>query len=249
MPDRKYVCSIAGFDPSAGAGVTADLKTFEMHKVYGFGVLSALTWQNDEKVERVQWLSTDEILDQLSLLVPKFRVDVYKIGIIENMERLLQVTGYIKRANPRAIIIWDPVLSASADYPFFQGSIDWKRLMGKVDWVTPNLGEFGQLFGVDAVALKLSQLVHPITILKKGGHALERKGRDQLFYKGHSYVLEPESSKGTPSPKHGSGCVLAAALCANLAKGASPIEACQLSKRYIEKFLASHFSLLGAHNV
>ena len=245
MPDRKYVCSIAGFDPSAGAGVTADLKTFEMHKVYGFGILSAMTWQNDEKVERVQWLSTSDILNQLALLVPKFRVDYVKIGIIENLERLLQVTGYIKQANPGAVVLWDPVLRASSDYPFFQGPVDWKRLAGKVDWLTPNLPEFNQLIGDDTSALQLS---HQFTILKKGGHAQEHKGRDVLFYKGHSHVLEPEIARGVLSPKHGSGCVLSAAICANLARGASPIEACQLGKRYIEKFLASHYSLLGAHN-
>lgn len=245
MPDRKYVCSIAGYDPSAGAGVTADIKTFEMHKVYGFGVLTALTWQNDEKVERVQWLPTADILAQLDLLIPKFSIHYFKIGIIENLERLLQITGYLKQANPQACIVWDPVISASAKFPFFQGQPDWKRLKGKLDWITPNLPEFQQLFGSDEAALQLSQ---HFTILKKGGHAQEHKGRDLLFYKNHSYVLEPERSRGVVSPKHGSGCVLSAAICANLARGASPIEACQLSKRYIEKFLASHSSLLGWHH-
>jgi hydroxymethylpyrimidine/phosphomethylpyrimidine kinase len=245
MPERTYVCSIAGYDPSAGAGVTADIKTFEMHKVYGFGILSAMTWQNDATVERVQWLPVRDILDQLALLVPKFRIDHYKIGIIENLESLLEVIGYIKQTNPKATILWDPVMRASANYPFFQGFVDWKRLAGRLDWITPNLPEFDQLMGNDAAALQLSQ---QFTILKKGGHSQERKGRDLLFYKGHSYVLEPELTKGTSSPKHGSGCVLSAAICANLAKGVPAIEACQLGKRYIEKFLASHSSLLGAHN-
>ena len=245
MSERKYVCSIAGFDPSAGAGVTADLKTFEMHGVYGFGILSAMTWQNDEQVERVRWLSPQDIVDQLALLVPRFKVDYYKIGIIENLNCLLQVTGYIKQINPNATIIWDPVMRASADYPFFQGRVDWKQLKGQLDWLTPNLPEFKQLIGNDTSALQLSQ---QFTILKKGGHAPEHKGRDLLFYKGHNYVLEPQATKATPYLKHGSGCVLSAAICANLASGASPVEACQLSKRYIEKFLASHNSLLGGHN-
>ncbi|AHM61332.1 phosphomethylpyrimidine kinase [Flammeovirgaceae bacterium 311] len=246
MAERMYVCSIAGHDPSAGAGVTADLKTFEMHKVYGFGVLTATTWQNDERVERVQWLSTSDILSQLALLVPRFTVDYYKIGIIENTQRLLQVSGYIRQVNPLATIIWDPVLRASADYPFFQGPADWKKLMGRIDWLTPNQPEFERLIGSDEQALELSQ---HFTILKKGGHAQEQRGRDLLFYKGNCHILDPETTKEVPSPKHGSGCVLAAAICANLARGASPIEACQLAKRYIEKFLSSNSSLLGWHNV
>jgi hydroxymethylpyrimidine/phosphomethylpyrimidine kinase len=246
MTERKYVCSIAGFDPSAGAGVTADLKTFEMHKVYGFGILSATTWQNDEKVAHVQWLSSMYILEQLAMLVPKFRVDYYKIGIIENMERLLQLTGYIKQVNPRATIVWDPVLKASDNFSFFRGTADWVRLKGKIDWLTPNLPEFNALIGSDEKALQLSQ---HFTILKKGGHAQERRGSDLLFYKGYQHVLDPEATKEITSPKHGSGCVLSAAICANLARGASPIEACQLGKRYIEKFLSSHPSLLGWHNV
>ena len=246
MSERTYVCSIAGYDPSAGAGVSADLKTFEMHKVYGFGILTATTWQNDEKVERVQWLSTSDILGQLDLLVPKFKIDFFKLGIIENIERLLQVTGFLKQANPDATIIWDPVLKASSDYPFFRGAVDWQRLIGKVDWVTPNLPEYNLLFGSDENALQLSR---HFTILKKGGHSQEQAGRDLLFSKGEHYVLDPESGAGAPSPKHGSGCVLSSAICANLAKGAAPVEACRLSKRYIERFLASDTSLLGWHHV
>ncbi|MBW3546114.1 MAG: hydroxymethylpyrimidine/phosphomethylpyrimidine kinase [Bacteroidetes bacterium] len=245
MADRTYVCSIAGFDPSAGAGVGADLKTFEMHGVYGFGILSALTWQNDEKVERVQWLPSTDMLDQLALLVPKFSIDFFKIGIIQNLESLLQLCRYIKQVNPRATIIWDPVVRASADYPFFQGTVDWQQMKGLVDWITPNLPEFTQLIGHDDDARQLSQ---QFTILKKGGHAAVHQGQDLLFYRGNSYVLEPDAASGLPSPKHGSGCVLSAALCANLAKGLTATEACRQSKCYIEKFLASHHSLLGVHN-
>lgn len=246
MAERTYVCSIAGHDPSAGAGITADLKTFEMHQVYGFGVLTATTWQNDEKVARVQWLPATDIVDQLALLVPKFRVDYYKIGIIEHLDCLLQVCDSIRQVNPGATIVWDPVLRASADYPFFQGAVDWKQLRGRVDWLTPNLPEFERLIGSDEQALRLSR---HFTILKKGGHAEEQKGRDLLFYKGSCHVLDPEANTGVPKAKHGSGCVLSAAICANLARGASPLEACRLAKRYIEKFLSSNSSLLGWHNV
>jgi hydroxymethylpyrimidine/phosphomethylpyrimidine kinase len=78
--NRKYTLSIAGFDPSAGAGILADIKTFEQCGVYGLGVCTAVTIQNDVEFEKVDWLSAESILSQIKILLKRFKVEVEKIG-------------------------------------------------------------------------------------------------------------------------------------------------------------------------
>lgn len=81
MPEpRPYALSIAGFDPSGGAGLLADCKTLESNAVYGLGVCTALTVQNDVAFERVQWVSGADILDQARLLFARFTIEYVKIG-------------------------------------------------------------------------------------------------------------------------------------------------------------------------
>ena len=239
---RPYVASIAGYDPSAGAGSLADIKTFEMHKVYGFGISTAMTWQNDTQVEEVRWLSVADIKAQLDLLFVRFRIDWFKIGIIQNAAVLLQLCRYLKHLNPNARILWDPVLKASSGYSFFSGTADWKALSDCIDWLTPNLPEFEALIGSEEEALRLSE---KLAIYRKGGHSAQEPGKDWLFMGGEKYPLNPKENK--VHPKHGSGCVLSAALCANLAKGYPPLKACLRSKRYTEKVLSSNAGLLGWH--
>jgi hydroxymethylpyrimidine/phosphomethylpyrimidine kinase len=240
---RVFVASIAGYDPSAGAGTLADIKTFEMHKVYGFGVSTALTWQNDKTVKEVRWLSVPEIVAQLELLLIRFRIDWFKIGIIENAQSLLQLCRHLKHLNPEAGIIWDPVIKSSSGYPFFTGAADWQSLQPYLDWITPNVEEFEALVGSEEEALRISE---NITIYQKGGHDEQEPGKDWLYMGGEKYPLNPK--KVNVFPKHGSGCILSAALCANLAKGYPPLKACLRSKRYIEKVLNSNPGLLGWHN-
>lgn len=240
---RVYVGSIAGYDPSAGAGTLADIKTFEMHKVYGFGISTALTLQNDETVKGVSWLPVSNMVAQLELLQVRFRIDWFKVGIIENIGSLLQVVKHLKHLNPKAGIIWDPVMKASSGFSFFTEAEEWKGLLPYIDWITPNLEEFNRLFRSEEEALLLSK---QLSIFRKGGHDEQEPGKDWLYRKGKKYPLKPKKIK--VYPKHGSGCVLSAALCANLAKGYSPLKACLRSKRYMEKVLSSNSGLLGWHN-
>ena len=94
---RPYVISIAGFDLSAGAGILADIKTFEQHKVYGFGACTALTSQNDQEFLNLSWLSTENILQQLEPLLGRFEIQACKIGIIPSLKTLAAVLKFIKK--------------------------------------------------------------------------------------------------------------------------------------------------------
>src|SRR5580700_49814 len=93
---RPYVLSIAGLDPSAGAGILADIKTFENNGVYGLGVVSALTWQNDVEFEKIEWLDCYKIIQQVGILLRRFDIKYIKIGLVENMNVLHQIIGFLK---------------------------------------------------------------------------------------------------------------------------------------------------------
>lgn len=240
---RPFVASLAGFDPSAGAGSLADIKTFEMHKVYGFAVCTALTWQNDHTVRKVHWYPAGDIIAQLELLIPKFRIDWFKIGIIENADCLEEVCRFIKKINPQAGIVWDPVLKASAGFSFLKEPPQAEFLASLINWVTPNKEEFNRLIDSEEKALTLSR--QGLSIYHKGGHDATNPGKDWLYHQGKAYPFNPKGRN--ISPKHGSGCIFSAALCANLALAYPVLKACLASKRYIEKILASNPDLLGWH--
>src|SRR4051812_45062344 len=92
---RPYALSIAGFDPSAGAGLLADTKTFEANAVYGLGAVSALTWQNDIAFERLEWTTPEKILQQLLILKARFPLQYVKIGLVEDFTVLQVIIEFI----------------------------------------------------------------------------------------------------------------------------------------------------------
>jgi hydroxymethylpyrimidine/phosphomethylpyrimidine kinase len=248
MPDaRPYALSIAGFDPSGGAGVLADVKTFEMHRVYGFGVCAALTVQTDTDFLKVQWLGAREIIEQLEPLVKKFCIQACKIGVVKNLEVLLEVILYLKKRQHDTQIVLDPVLKASAGFPF-HGSVEPMKLtdiLRKIRLITPNYDEVQQLHGKLPPSEAAQSLAAHCAVLLKGGHNPEAPGTDYLFEQETCIALEP--TVPAVYPKHGSGCVLSAAIAANLALGSTLTEACRRGKRYTESFLSSNQSLLGYH--
>src|ERR1017187_8593499 len=102
---KPYALSIAGFDPSAGAGVLADIKTFESNGVYGFGAVSALTWQNDVEFDKVEWLDVNKILGQVEVLLRRFDIRHIKIGLIESMDVLQQIISFLEKRIDKPVII------------------------------------------------------------------------------------------------------------------------------------------------
>ena len=249
---RPYVISIAGFDPSAGAGILADVKCFEQHKVYGFGVCTSLTVQNDVNFMQVNWLPATQIIDQLSVLLIRFQPTVCKIGLIENIEVLLQVIKVLKESAPDVKIVLDPVLGASAGFEFHDWNDALPKLtpvLNRIDLITPNYNELQQMSAtsnedVYAVAKEWSAYC---AVLLKGGHNKTEPGTDYLFEKGSVQSFRPRIQH--VYPKHGSGCVLSSAIAAHLALGKSMTQSCRAAKPYIEQFLNSNTTLLGYHKL
>lgn len=249
--NRPFVLSIAGFDPSGGAGLLADVKTFESLGCYGLAVNTANTIQNDMKFEACHWTSEAIILQQLELLLKSFPMEVVKIGIFENLQILNKVIDKLLVKNKSIKIIWDSVLKSSSGFSFqepqeFQKNLE--SVLERIFLVTPNFDEMKMFYPELNMEETIRKISSKTNLYLKGGHRPEDIGLDVLFTtEGESLSFKPVRTDC--SEKHGSGCVLSSALAANLALGESLPEASRKAKDYIEKVLASNKTLLGYHNV
>lgn len=247
--ERPCVLSIAGLDPSGGAGLLADIKTFEQLRCLGFGVASALTAQTEDHFLSVDWLPLTAIQTQCAPLLERYPVTVIKIGIMQDLSTLLELINWLQEHNPGIQIVWDPVLAASSGFKLMEPT--WNAvlpvLLQKITLLTPNTREAQLLSGLDDAPEAASRLALFCNILLKGGHAETEKGTDQLYTGTTKTAIKP-GRQDLPA-KHGSGCILSSAIAAQLALGLPLEEACRNAKQYIETALTSNEHLLAYHYV
>jgi len=239
--ERPKVLVIAGYDPSGGAGVLADVKTLEANGVYGYAVCTAMTWQNERVIRRVEWLPEKDVLEQVDVCFEAAHFDWVKIGIASSVLAVGGIIRHLLQWNPGVRVVWDPVIRASSGTDFWEKTEGWEEVAAQCFLMTPNWEEMGWLSsdgeGMNRCGCQL---------FLKGGHHPEHPGRDYLWSGGRMEVLEPMG--GGVYPKHGSGCVLASALTANLALGYPLLEAAVRAKEYTARFLGSNKTLLGWHD-
>lgn len=242
------VLCIAGFDPSAGAGILSDIKTIEANNAYGYGVCTAITFQSDVEFTGVNWVKQKDIFKQLSLILKRVKFEVAKIGLIESFSVLTEIIDMLKHHNPEVKIIWDPIIAATAGFIFHENVKQnlVKGICKKIYLITPNLTEIGKLISGKSESVAAEELSKCCAVLLKGGHAESNKSTDTLFLKEEKYYFE--SNKIPNAAKHGSGCVLSSAIAASLAKGNNLKHACKEAKNYMMKFLTSNKTLLGYHS-
>ncbi|RZL99043.1 MAG: hydroxymethylpyrimidine/phosphomethylpyrimidine kinase, partial [Pedobacter sp.] len=242
-----YVMSIAGFDPSAGAGVLSDIKCFEQHGTYGFGICSAITTQTDTSFKSCDWVSIERIINQATPLLEKFPISACKIGLIEDLSVLLKVISLIKSYGQHICVILDPVMESSSGFLFHDWSLEkLSPSIRKLDLITPNYEEMMRLSCGRSPEETASVLSGLCPVLLKGGHNVNAPGTDFLFQPGKQSVSFQRAIDKV-YPKHGSGCVLSAAITANIALGHALEKACREAKKYTEIYLKSNDSLLGYH--
>jgi hydroxymethylpyrimidine/phosphomethylpyrimidine kinase len=242
--NRPFCLSIGGFDPTAGAGVMADIKTLEHFEVYGMAILACNTLQTDDEFFSVQWKDNDLLKVELEALMVKYDFKALKIGLIQNFDTLRLVIQTARKINPHLMIIWDPILKSSSGFKFHNGAgLELDFLEQHCSLITPNWDEFCQLWG-DSIEI-LHRRNPSSAILIKGGHRTCKIGSDELFVDGKFIEIAGESFDG--KSKHGTGCVLSAAITAHLAVGKSMIESCTAAKTYVENFIMSNDTNLGYH--
>ncbi|AZA81093.1 hydroxymethylpyrimidine/phosphomethylpyrimidine kinase [Chryseobacterium lactis] len=243
--ERPFVISIAGFDPSGGAGILADTKTFEQIGVTGFGVCTALTQQTESQCLRLEWRPLQEIIQGICILMDHYPVSAVKIGIVKDAEYLDEIIKTVQAYNFDIKIVWDPVLKSTSEFSFFnlETLSMLKNTVDKISLITPNYNEYGVLKDYNLFS---DENLRPVLI--KGGHREDQLGTDVLVEKGNEIILQPTDANTVYYPKHGSGCVMSSAIAGYLAKGESLEIACRKGKLYIEKFLKSSPGLLGTHS-
>lgn len=248
--NRPIVLSIAGFDPSAGAGILADIKTFEQYNVYGLGISTAQTLQTETDFISIKWEPENDILKALDTMLSHYNVMAVKIGITENIIVLDKIVSFIHTKNKAIKIVADTVLKSSSGFDFWNEIINEQplfELLSKVYLLTPNYNEVLQLMPSANAKLSAEKLSAYCNVLLKGGHNSDEVAVDYLYLP--NKIEKMESNSSNTYAKHGSGCVLSAAITANLALGLDLISGCKNAKKYIEQFLSSTPALLGYHHV
>ncbi|MEM8802944.1 MAG: bifunctional hydroxymethylpyrimidine kinase/phosphomethylpyrimidine kinase [Pseudomonadota bacterium] len=240
------ILSIAGSDPSGGAGIQADIKSISANGGYAMAVITALTAQNTQGVTAVEVTPLDMITAQIAAIRADIRIDAIKIGMLGNAPVIETVAEALEGLDTP--IVLDPVMVAKGgDRLLDPSAVAAMRavLVPRATVITPNLPEAADLLGeaevsdIDAMHLQGEALLSlgPKAVLLKGGHL---KSGDAV-----DLVLSPDGTAELTSPRtatrntHGTGCTLSSALATQLGLGHSLIEAAERAKAYISKAIAA----------
>jgi len=236
--------TIAGSDPSGGAGIEMDLKVFAALGVFGACAVTALTAQNTAGVRRVWEVPPDVVAAQIEAVLDDLRVAAAKTGMLWS-DGLVQAVGDLLQRRPLAPLVVDPVLAAKDGTPLLsQAGVEAlrQRLLPLAAIVTPNLPEAEALTGMkiesqeDArrAAAKLQGLGCSWVLLK-GGHERGREVSDLLFGPQEEQMLSSPRLPG--GPFHGTGCALSAAITAHLARGRPIPDAVSEARQFVHQLL------------
>ena len=235
----KNVLSIAGTDPTGGAGIQTDLKTFEAHGVYGMAVISAVVAQNTFHVTGMQAVPADLVGRQIDCVFEDIRPDAVKIGMLSSPECMKAVADKLRQYRPANVVI-DPVMFAKNGDPLMDpksvGALI-ETVLPFADVLTPNVPEAQYLAGMEihtpadmeTAARKIGALGCK-NVLVKGGKNIP--GAVDVLFDGETcHRIEIEQIDSTST--HGTGCTLSSAIASNLALGKSVPEAVRLAKEYV----------------
>lgn len=231
------VLSIAGSDPSGGAGIQADLKTFSAIGVYGMAAVTALTAQNTKGVSGAVDLPAAFVEDQIKAVFDDIRVDAVKIGMLGNADIVRAVAKVIESYKPKNVIV-DPVMvSTSGDVLISSDAVEVMKshLFPLADVITPNIPEAEKLMrkvviDLETAAQELLELGSDAVLLK-GGHLKGKVSQDVLAYDG--VVRTYEAPRVVTKNTHGTGCTLSSAIAAYLGRGFTLEESAESAKIYI----------------
>jgi hydroxymethylpyrimidine/phosphomethylpyrimidine kinase len=245
--------TIAGFDPSSGAGISADLKTMAAYGVYGAACITALTVQNTRGVRDVVPVSASVIDATLRALADDLPIRAVKIGMLASAEIANIATEFVQETKP-GIVILDPVLGSSSGAPLLDPAgrrIVVERLMRVADVITPNARESEVLSGVaiDSVedAVRAGQQLLEMgarAVVVKGGHLPEPT--DILLQQDTEPIFFPGERISTTST-HGTGCTFASALTCELLLGSSLPDSVRNAKAYVSGALRAAKPLGHGH--
>ncbi|WPR64816.1 bifunctional hydroxymethylpyrimidine kinase/phosphomethylpyrimidine kinase [Glutamicibacter protophormiae] len=238
------ILSIAGSDPSGGAGIQADLKTIAANGGYGMAVIAALTAQNTLGVSGVQAIGADFVTAQLEAISADVRIDAVKIGMLANQEIIDAVAAWLDAVSVPVVL--DPVMVATSGDALLEDAAALHPLLARATVITPNTAELGALLGVAAAqdwssALDQAQRLaaaHDVLVLAKGGHLSGAQCPDALV-SAAGVLAEFTSRRHATKNTHGTGCTLSSALATRFAATGDWAAALEQAKGYLDRAIGA----------
>ena len=253
-PKSKICLTIAGIDPSGGAGIVADIKTFSAFECFATAAITSITFQNTTGVFGAIHQTAETLRGQVEPIVEDFEIAALKTGMLPTREIIEEVARLIKAHKLKNFVV-DPVVRSTSGFDLIDDEalkVLIEKLFPLSDIVTPNLPEAERISQMKIEnendiekAAKIMQSFGAKNVLIKGGHIsildfgfrisdLENRkptARDFLFIGDEKNIFEAEWIETNAT--HGTGCTLAAAITANLALGKSLIEAIETAKQFV----------------
>lgn len=246
----KVALTIAGSDSSGGAGIQADLKTFQAHGVFGMSAITAVTVQNTQKVYNIQEMTPQMVYDQILCLFDDIRIDAVKIGMVSSIP-LIEAIGEAFKAVESPAIILDPVMISKSGYRLLaQDAQDAlvNTLFPLAEVVTPNIHEAealtGSAIGDTNEMKKAAEEIRKLgaqKVVVKGGHLGGEMATD-ILYDGSEFKALTNKRIETKNT-HGTGCTFSSAIAANMALGKTFFEAVTLAKTYVSGAIANSLAI------
>jgi hydroxymethylpyrimidine/phosphomethylpyrimidine kinase len=254
---KMPVCmTMAGLDPSGGAGVIADIRTFAAFGCFGTAAISSLTFQNTVGVFGAEYQSAECVRQQAQPVIDDLGVDALKTGMLPTIEIIEEAARLIGSNGLRNIVV-DPVVRSTSGFDLIDDAALEsliRNLFPIADLVTPNIPEAERITRSTIKSVvdieKAASAMHLMgarNVLIKGGHAarINEAGielvRDYLYIGSECHPIDAVYVETTAT--HGTGCTLAAAITANLALGNGLIESVEIAKRYVNAAIRTPTSL------
>src|ERR1035441_3145983 len=245
------VLTIAGFDPSSGAGITADIKTIAAHECHGVACITALTVQSTQGVGRVEAVDPKIILETLEELVRDLVVDAVHVGMLGSEQAAAAVADFLDLARLPHVVL-DPILKSSSGADLMDAAgtrLLVERLLPLAELVTPNIDEDSALSGIGVTnleqmreaAARLHALGAANVVITGGDLSKGEKAIDLLSFTTVQGTQQEvfKADRQRSNSTHGTGCAFATALACHLANGRGLPEAVLLSKAYVSAAIAN----------
>ena len=257
---QKVCLTIAGLDPSGGAGIIADIKTFTAFGCFASSVVTSITFQNTQGVFGAVHQTAETVRGQIEPILDDYEIAALKTGMLPTREIIEEVARIIEENDLKNFVV-DPVVRSTSGYDLIddaalQSLIE--KLFPLAEIVTPNLPETERIAAMKIEnendiekAAKKIQSFGAKNVLIKGGHFVKAKGegrkaKDFLFICNEKYVFEAEYIETDAT--HGTGCTLAAAIAANLALGKNLTEAVDVAKKFVTEAIRTAPNLGKGHS-
>jgi hydroxymethylpyrimidine/phosphomethylpyrimidine kinase len=252
----KKALTIAGSDSGGGAGIQADLKTFQELEVYGMSALTAITAQNTTGVQSVFPMQADAVAKQMESIGNDMGTDALKTGMLFDAEIIKTVAGQIRRFQWTKVVV-DPVMIAKGGASLLQDSAIAalkEHLMPLAHVITPNIPEAEAIAGMRISSLadrkdtarQLFAMGAKYVVIKGGHDAGRPDAAADLLFDGSSFEVF-EGRRVNTANTHGTGCTFSAAITAGLAKGLSVKDSVFLAKEFIQAAIEEDLQIGSGH--